>query len=210
MRSYDAARGYFGFLEFIAWCALVGGGLLAFSGGAITSQSTSFGGANFLPMLMGAVPGLILMVIGFFSLVYVQGSRAAVDCAEYAQQALKVSRDQLDISKQILKLSQRDPASATYTGKVTEGDLQDIDFDTGAEAKSPSSTAPTEAPKSNRTSTDQAVSYPPQVYNYDGQEIAVEDGKFLVGDRSYDTLVDAKLAIDGTRLRQKTGQLTET
>lgn len=112
MRSYDAARGLFSFLAFIAWSAVVVGVIAAFGG---AQMRTGFGGAV---GIMGALPGIGIAILGLFQVAVVQAARATVDTAEYTQQMLKIARDQLDVSKQSLK--QGYEAAATYSAKTEQ------------------------------------------------------------------------------------------
>jgi hypothetical protein len=101
MRSYEAARNLFSFLALCSWAVIVLGGIVAFSGGTIAG--TGFGrGASGMSALIGAAPGIILAMIGFYGLALVQMGRAGVDSAEYSQQALDVARKQLEVSQQAL------------------------------------------------------------------------------------------------------------
>ncbi len=101
MRSYDAARGLFSFLAFIAWSAVVVGVIAAFGG---AQMRTGFGGAV---GIMGALPGIGIAILGLFQVAIIQAARATVDTAEYTQQMLKIARDQLEVSKQSLKQGER-------------------------------------------------------------------------------------------------------
>ncbi len=187
MRSYDAARGYFSFLGFLAWAIIVVGGLITLS---------ALGNASMQPgnlALLAAAPGMALIGFGVFGLVYVQSGRATVDSAEYAQQALKVSRDHLDISKQLLKLAQASPAAATYTAPAEASDLHDINFDTD---DAPATYAPPTESASEVSNAEEAVAYPPQVHRYGGHDIAVQSGQFRVLGQTFETMIDAKLAVD--------------
>ena len=98
MRSYEAARSLFSFLGFIAWSVIVIGVLVALVGAGSVSQYAG-GGAGLLAM----VPGFGIAIAGFILLAFVQMGRAGVDTAEYTQQMLKISRDQLEVSRQALK-----------------------------------------------------------------------------------------------------------
>ncbi len=69
-------------------------------------------------MLLGAAPGIILAMLGFFGLALVQMGRANVDSAEYGQQALQVARDQLDVSRQ--SLQQGKQLAASYAAQAVE------------------------------------------------------------------------------------------
>lgn len=107
MQSYAAARSTFSFLSFLSWCAIILGGVLALGAlVAINQMSRSFGGP---PMagLAGLIPGFAMMIAGVMGLVLAQIGRAGVDSAEYAQQSLKIARDQLEISRQALKQGKR-------------------------------------------------------------------------------------------------------
>jgi len=52
--------------------------------------------------LLAMVPGIGIAIAGFIQLAFVQIGRAGVDTAEYTQQMLKISRDQLEVSQQAL------------------------------------------------------------------------------------------------------------
>ncbi|MEM9270977.1 MAG: hypothetical protein AAGA78_18815, partial [Pseudomonadota bacterium] len=123
MRSYEAARGYFSFLSFISWAAIIGGGILALV--AISAAGSQPGALA----LLAGLPGALLAFAGFFGLIFVQSSRASVDSAEYAQQALQVARDQLAISQEMLTLARAKPATAGYTATDAP---QNVSFDTDA------------------------------------------------------------------------------
>jgi|GEM_PF-5460139 len=193
MRSYETARGYFSFIGFLAAAVIAIGVVLAVLALANAGEQMNS------VALLATIPGLMIAGAGLFIQVYVQTSRAAVDSAEYAQQSLQLARDQLDISKQLLKLAQSKPATATYTAEAPVAPLENISFDTDA---------PTDEIKSSSVSSGINVpSYASNIHQYEGAQIKQQDGKFLVDDRSYDTLIDAKLAIDGSRLSEKTAQL---
>lgn len=98
MRSYETARTLFKFLAFCAWTVVVLGVIVALLGAGSVSQYAS-GGAGLLAM----VPGLGIALAGLLLVAFVQIGRANVDTAEYTQQMLKISRDQLEVSKQSLK-----------------------------------------------------------------------------------------------------------
>lgn len=103
MRSYEAARKLFSFLGFCSWCMIVFGVIAAVGGGA---SAAAIGGVAKIPTeaatFLATLPGLGTAVLGFFCLAFVQMGRAAVDSAEYAQQSLKIARDQLELSRQSL------------------------------------------------------------------------------------------------------------
>ena len=110
MRSYEAARGLFSFLGFMSWAVIIVGTLLAFSGGTI--GGTGFGqNSGGLTALLGAAPGIILAMLGFYGLALVQMGRAGVDSAEYSQQSLEVARQQLEVSREVLDQGKKTAAS---------------------------------------------------------------------------------------------------
>lgn len=114
MRSYEAARRYFSFIEFICKSVILVGFLILL--GAVLAISEVDAGVRMLvspaAILVGFPFGAWVVFTGFMGLVRVQDARASVDAAEYAQQGLKISREQLEISRQALK--QGAPASAGY------------------------------------------------------------------------------------------------
>ena len=113
MRSYDTARTIFGFLEFFFWCGVGGGFVLAFA--ALDAAGSNFGWET---GIVAAMPGLFVSVISLLGVAVVENARAGVDTAELTQQALKVSRDQLEVSKQALR--QGEALQASFTALVVE------------------------------------------------------------------------------------------
>lgn len=103
MRSYEAARSVFALLEFLAWGLIIIGAIIALLGGFGASEMSRWGGQSpGLAFVMGIIPGLALALGGFLSLALAQIGRAGVDTAEYSQQMLQLSRDQLEVSRQSL------------------------------------------------------------------------------------------------------------
>lgn len=85
MRSYETARNLFSLLEFLSWCVVLGGVILAFIGASEAPRGSEF---------LLSIPGILMSSFGVIAVAMVQTGRAAVDSAEYGQQALKVARDQ--------------------------------------------------------------------------------------------------------------------
>lgn len=169
MRSYEAARGYFSFLGFIAWCAIIGGIALALMAGVTAAQLSR--GAGALAFLAAASPGLILIYVGFFNLVYIQTARAGVDSAEYAQQALKLSRDQFAVSKEMLRLAEQRDRREGYAAVHTADDLRDVSYDT-------------EAPEAPASSVSTTLAH--------GLAIEHTNGGYEVEGETFPTLVEAQ------------------
>lgn len=114
-RSYAVARKIFSILEFIFWCfvvlGLVTGLVMVESAGRYVSE-----GQKFLLFLWGASGS----IVGLFLVGVVQYFRASVDGAEYAQQGLKIARDQLDVSRQLLKVQKEDRNSFAALNSADE------------------------------------------------------------------------------------------
>lgn len=174
MRSYKAARGVYTFGESIAWIVIVAGVVLMFFGLLAVKNGP------FVDALATLIPGGFALMVGFFTLVYVQTARATVDSAEYAQQSLKLSRDQFELSKQMLALAKTENSASGYAIDTAATDLQNVSFNTDAPAPAPASTA--------------------IVHDHHGAKITEENGQFIARDKTYPTLAAAQQAIDGPRL----------
>jgi hypothetical protein len=136
MRSYHAARSLFGFLSLLSWTVIILGGIGAVAGGSIVSDMVPYYERG-LGFLIGLIPGVILSIGGFLGLVFAQIGRAGVDTAEYSQQSLQISREQLEVSRQSLRHGEEVkngfaslkaqlvvPATATYAGQ--SGQTRDV------------------------------------------------------------------------------------
>lgn len=100
MKDYNVARNLFTFIELVLWF-----GVLLGLVGAFALMGTASRGYGTAPGLLAAIPGIALALASLFGIALTQMGRAAVDSAEYGQQALKVARDQLEVSKQAMKES---------------------------------------------------------------------------------------------------------
>ncbi len=176
MRSYEAARSLFSFLGFCAWSVIVLGGLVAMvAGGAV---SNGFGGSpSGLQVMLAAIPGLTLALIGFLMLAQVQVGRTSVDTAEYSQQTLDVSRKQLEVSKQALELNRS--RAASYEGRMP------VTASSEAVNEAGSAASYSNEPASDMGATKQASEPPAK------NEIVYKDGKYFVGVNSFLSRVDA-------------------
>ena len=112
MRSYDAARGSFSLFEIIARIIIAVGILAAVAGGGLAAESMGRNAPPALAAVLGALPGGLIALAGIFGLALAQMGRATVDSAEYAQQALSVSRQQLELSREVL--AQGKTAASSY------------------------------------------------------------------------------------------------
>ena len=113
MRSYEAARSVFALLELLAWGLIIFGAIIALVGGFGASEMSRWGGqSRGLAFLMGIIPGMSMAFGGFLLLALAQIGRAGVDTAEYSQQMLQLSRDQLEVSRQGLR--QKDDEKGSF------------------------------------------------------------------------------------------------
>ena len=182
MRSYEAARTLFSFLAFCAWSVVVIGVLVALIG---ASGGSRYGGAGagFLAM----VPGLGISIAGLLLLAFVQMGRAGVDTAEYTQQMLKISRDQLEISRQALTVGGEKPKlfEATKGQEKSGSGFNRTGFAKNGEARNDGKVAAQiPAPKPDMLEG--------ETLDYLGQTISHERGMFLVGGQSFNSLSYAK------------------
>ena len=105
MRSYGTARGLFTFLSVCSWIMMGIGVAALFIATSAINELTGMR-ASFqigLMSLLFYVPGIVIFLVGFVSLSLTQIGRAGVDTAEYTQQMLQLSRDQLNVSQQSLR-----------------------------------------------------------------------------------------------------------
>jgi len=179
MKSYSTARSYFDFLSFIAWLAIISGGILAFIAGGTTAEFS----ASLMPIFLSTIPGISLVIVGLFGLIFSQTSRATVDSAEYAQQSLQLSREQFEISKQLLAHVKGAAGAAGYEDAVKAEGLKDVSYDT-------------DLPKDAV-----AASAQPGIvqHHYSGKVILQQGNEYLVEGSTFYSLADAQMAIDGTK-----------
>ena len=182
MRSYEAARSLFSFLAFMAWSSVVSGVLLALISAAGASK---YGGSG--AGIIAMVPGIVIAIVGCIQLAFVQMGRATVDTAEYTQQMLKLSRDQLEVSKQSLKA--QNSAPQTFAAATQQGSNQDQKASFASQANN--------AESSGQTISDSGPgNFVPEDTIYRGKTIRAEKGKFLYKGVPFDTLGAAKDYVD--------------
>ncbi|QXT41148.1 hypothetical protein [Gymnodinialimonas ceratoperidinii] len=174
--NYGAARGVLGFSEFILWCGVGWGIIVAILAGGAASRGYGSSG------LLAAVPGISISIFCFVGVVLVQMGKASVDTADYSYQMLSVARDQLAVSKQGLSTAS---APTTYADQavnsVERQAAQPVPVPTPVPAKDP------ELNKDN--------------WDYRGMRINRSDLGFLVDGKNFDSLELAKLYVDGEALR---------
>lgn len=141
MRSYGAARTLFSIVAFIAWSIIIIGILTALGGGG---GAAKFGGAS--AGLFAMIPGISITIAGIFILVFVQIGRAGVDTAEYTQQMLQISRDQLDVSRQALSQGKTAPKSFSSLADKAKPPLNTASFSAPAQTSKPAA-QPTPEPE---------------------------------------------------------------
>ncbi|MBT2132360.1 hypothetical protein KKW20_14670 [Planktotalea lamellibrachiae] len=182
MRSYEAARSLFSFLAFLAWSVAVIGGVVALVSASGASQ---YGGSG--AGLLAMVPGIGIAITGFLLVAFVQIGRANVDTAEYTQQMLKISRDQLDVSKQGLKLHSAAPQ--TFSAAAQREGAQDPKSSFAGQAN--------EASQPGREIKEPKLEAPvAKTTVYQGKTIRAEKGKFLYNGIPFNTLPEAEKYID--------------
>ena len=185
MRSYEAARTLFSFLGFCAWSVVVIGVLVALIG---ASGGSRYGGAG--AGLLAMVPGIGISIAGLLLLAFVQMGRAGVDTAEYTQQMLKISRDQLEVSQQSLK--QGDAFQKSYAALNKEANT--IPKNAGYSAK------PAE-PEETVKQTEKPVQNYGKRISYEGHSISEFNNTFHVENAEFRKIEHAKEYID--MLREK-------
>ena len=182
MRSYEVARKLLSVLEFCAWSIVVIGVLIALIGAAGGSR---YGGAG--AGLLAMAPGIGIGIAGLILVAFVQMGRATVDTAEYTQQMLSISRDQLEVSKQGLKLQSVVPQTFAAAAQT-------------ASAQEPRSSFVDQADKTSSQGRMVKDLEPAQLEDqstvYKGKTIRDVKGKFLYKGISFDTLLSAKEHID--------------
>ncbi len=199
MRSYQTARSLYSFLGVLAWCIIGIGALVAFGGGAATQAIGRNAGP--IQFLLAAMPGLLICLVGTYGLAMVQMGRTGVDGAEYAQQALAVAREQLDISKQVLAQGKQQITSS-YAA-VTDTKLSAPKAGSEAEPTAGSSYANQPEPQYRATAPSVSstlsidpgtASKAPQIAQQSqpalppvGGDIVYKDGAFIVGNQAFKT-----------------------
>jgi hypothetical protein len=183
MRSYQASRNIFGFIEFLSWASLVIGGVcIVFAMNALGSNS--FGRID--PGVFAGIPGVILILYGLLGIMIAQTARASVDTAELTGQMLKVARDQLEVSKATLR-GGNTPASS---------------FDTLQPAPQPAPSA-SYATRQNTQTVPEAAGAAPEQISYAGHIIEALPNRYRVAGLMFADLVAAQQHVDaltGTNL----------
>ena len=169
MRSYGAARTLFSIVAFIAWSIIIIGVLTALGGGGAAAK---FGNAG--AGLFAMVPGISITIAGIFILVFVQIGRAGVDTAEYTQQMLKISRDQLEVSRQALSHGKIASKSFSSLAAKPISEPKTASFSEPAQARKPT---PAPAPEPERL-VDQKIDYHGRVIISNGQTHRVAHAEF--------------------------------
>ncbi len=187
--NYGAARGVLATAEFLMWCGVAIGVIIAvLSAGA---ASRGFGS----PGLIVAVPGLVISAICFLGVVLAQIGKAGVDSADYSYQMLSVARDQLEVSRQSLKLQQSAPRSG-FTGATvnTSDGRTDPKLSSGSFA-SRRSLAKVETSRIEPASDHEDVKI--RYVDYRGKRIhSLANGGYWVDDRTFVSLARAKEFLD--------------
>jgi hypothetical protein len=177
MRSYQASRNIFGFIEFLSWASLVIG-VLCIVVALNALSSPSYGRID--PSVFAGIPGVILILYGLLGVMIAQTARASVDTAELTGQMLKVARDQLEVSKASLRGGNALPST----------------FEALQPAPQPAPTASYAARQNTQTAPESAGEAPEQI-SYAGKTIEALPNGYRVAGLMFADLVAARQHIDG-------------
>ena len=198
MRSYAAARKLFNILEFLSWIVIVLGLIVAFGG---ATAGANFGmAAGGLQAIIASLPGVALSLAGLYGLILVQISRASVDSAEYAQQSLKIAREQLEISREAQLRARAQPIAYPTTKPSTAVNTTDqsaspeesggVSYADRAGVSSPEAATngidASSGPEAVVTAKPNALEYKPSTPLVDvSDQISYSSGKYFVGSRKF-------------------------
>ena len=190
MRSYETARSLFSIIEFVGWCCVILGGIVFIIGVASYSSLSEYGGTG--AGMAALLPGLAIMFMGIIGVAIPQVGRAAVDTAEISGQILKVSRDQLEVSRSSLKQGktlEQGFASLQVTPNDEASESHQADFakhrPQGVQSALPQGTSP-----ENLIEQDMSDEI------YFGRRIHVKGDKVIYNGIKFDTKDKAKAYID--------------
>ena len=192
MRSYEAARSLFSFLAFCAWSVVVIGVLVALIGAGGGSR---YGGAG--AGLLAMVPGMGISIAGLLLLAFVQMGRAGVDTAEYTQQMLKISRDQLEVSQQAIKSTRQQFQSFAQLNVENKTISSN-----GAKGFGSSKDSETPGAKSDAVKVHESGMIEGDTIEYSGHKITFSQGKFLAGGSKFQSIGLAEDYINRTYRNQ--------
>jgi len=180
MRSYEAARRMYNFLGAMSRVVIAVGIVVA----VVLASSAE--------TLLATVPGAAIALVGLYCLIIVQNGRTSVDCAEYAQQALGVSRKQLELSRQMLEQGRE--SAASYAQLINR-------LAPARASSEPAADGPSYADRTNATATAPATDAPQLSAAPEPKPVGVEQatpltithrqGQYFVGDQRFDTKVAA-------------------
>ena len=178
MHEYKTARSVFGFAEFCGWAIVVVGViavLVGFGGGSAFGRSEA--------AILGAIPGLFLVIVGLLAVVFVQIGRAAVDTAEMTGKLLINSNEELKILR-----AQQAPQGFAAPSRGTANPTQPT-------LKEPAKTA-SDMGQRTEPSVSATPSAPPadgaRHIEHWGSKIALTDGKAYVDGMKFETVELAK------------------
>jgi hypothetical protein len=183
MRSYHTSRLLLSIFEWVVWIVIFIGLFLAFY---LADQVPDVIRGRSTPLstkMTAATPGLILSLIGLICVLLIHHARSVIDTAELTGQILKTSRDQLEVSRQLVRMARSQAQTYTEQAKPKPDEAP-----TGYGAAPASTSAPSKAEP--RTPTG------PSFVSHQGKTIKVEDGKYLYNDIPFDSLEKAQEYID--------------
>ena len=192
MRSYDTTRGILGFMEFASWAGICIGVVTALAAGSAAAKFSGYGAPSFFAV---ALPGIVIALFGLIGVVQCQLARAGVDTAELTGQVLKVSRDQLEVSRQALRQGQviEEGFAALRQAPLAETESHGkVGFETMG--ISPSGIGPS----ADLEKTDAKPTFSvPEKLAFDSKGVPKHEVRYLSDDRTIMEYRDAKLEFRG-------------
>ena len=184
MRDYKTARTIYGLLEFIAWVAVAGGLIFAVAGASATT-----GFARSPIGALGAVPGLVLALIGILAVAAVQDFRAGVDTAEMTGKMLALQKEQLQLVKDAQSFGFEANNGAGASSPTTHAKSASPPKDVRPESKTVP--APAEQIGSEGEQGKIESTYSRQI-EHAGETVQLESGKAESGRKTFDRVDVAK------------------
>lgn len=190
MKSYETARKIGSFLEFIGWIIVIMG---IIAGLAMANNAGPYVSTD--RKILTFVSGLSISLVGIICIGLVQHWRASVDTAELTQQILKVARDQLEVSRQLLAGHSGVSTSFADAAAKTEEESRASFADIGNASEGQQGAPAIEAAHSDSAPTAEDLQ-PKKMIDYNGAEISQTAAGFLAHDVMFETLDGAKEFVD--------------
>ena len=201
MRSYNTSRMFFGFLELVAWPTLsIGVVAIVYSARNLLGLGIYGFDVNRSLQLLIIGPAVVAVLYSLMIIIIAQVGRAGVDTAELTGQMLRVARDQLEVSQQLLR--QGDTLRMSYAALVEKSSDDRPLADYGAAVASGRRGAGEGPPVANgaaSSTSGETLIHIPVVdgsTRYQGREILHSGSAYLVEGERFATLDSAKGYVD--------------